>query len=73
MSVAITVAYLLSKDWHVALAIGMVEPCVQTVAFFFHERFWHNIESKRTNLHKAVLSSGSPISSILDKILKHKH
>ena len=42
--VAITVAYLLTRDWRAALAIGIVEPLVQTVAFYFHDRAW----SKRT-------------------------
>ncbi len=44
--VAITVAYLLTRDWRAALAIGIVEPLVQTVAFYFHDRAW----SKRENL-----------------------
>ena len=38
--VAITVAYLLTWDWRAALAIGIVEPLVQTVAFYFHDRAW---------------------------------
>lgn len=38
--VAITVAYLLTQDWRAALAIGIVEPLVQTVAFYFHDRAW---------------------------------
>ncbi len=42
--VAITVAYLLTWDWRAALAIGIVEPLVQTVAFYFHDKAW----SKRT-------------------------
>ena len=42
--VAITVAYLLTGSWRAALAIGIVEPLVQTVAFYFHDRAW----SKRT-------------------------
>lgn len=42
--VAITVAYALTLDWRAALAIGIVEPLVQTVAFYFHDKAW----SKRT-------------------------
>ncbi|GGD59199.1 DUF2061 domain-containing protein [Erythrobacter arachoides] len=38
--VAITVAYLLTQSWRAALAIGLVEPLVQTVAFYFHDRAW---------------------------------
>ncbi len=39
--VAITVAYLLSGDWAIALSIGIVEPLVQTFCYNFHERFWN--------------------------------
>lgn len=42
--VAITVAYALTWDWRAALAIGIVEPLVQTVAFYFHDKAW----SKKT-------------------------
>jgi len=40
LMVAITVAYLLTRDWRAALAIGIIEPLVQTVAFYFHDRAW---------------------------------
>lgn len=40
MVIAITVAYLLSGDWVVALGIGIVEPLVQTVAYTLHETAW---------------------------------
>lgn len=38
--VAIAVAYALTRNWQVALAVGIVEPLVQTVAFAIHERLW---------------------------------
>lgn len=38
--VAICVAYVLTRDWRAALAIGIVEPFVQTIAFYFHDRAW---------------------------------
>ena len=44
--VAITVAYALTQDWRAALAIGMIEPLVQTVAFYFHDRAWSKHERK---------------------------
>lgn len=40
LSVAVTVAFALTRDWRVALAVGMIEPVVQTVAFNLHERAW---------------------------------
>lgn len=39
--VAIIVAYLLTGSWRMALAIGLIEPFVQTFAFAIHERVWH--------------------------------
>ncbi|MGH6781863.1 MAG: DUF2061 domain-containing protein [Sphingomonadaceae bacterium] len=41
--VAITVAYALTRDWRAALAIGMIEPIFQTMAFAVHERVWARI------------------------------
>ena len=40
MVVAITVAYLISGSWLIALGIGLIEPLVQTVAYHVHERGW---------------------------------
>jgi uncharacterized membrane protein len=40
LTVAIAVAYVLTGSWSMALAIGLVEPFVQTFAFVIHERFW---------------------------------
>jgi uncharacterized membrane protein len=39
-AVAISVAYALTGSWQAALAIGMVEPLVQTFAYTLHERAW---------------------------------
>ncbi len=38
--VAIAVAYVLTSDWRKALAIGIIEPIVQTFAFALHDRWW---------------------------------
>lgn len=47
-TVAIAVAYALTHNWHVALAVGVVEPMVQTVAFAVHERCWSTSGGRRT-------------------------
>ena len=39
--VAILVAFALTRDWRVALAVGMVEPFFQTIAYSIHDRVWH--------------------------------
>ncbi len=44
--VAITVAYMLTRDWRTALAVGLIEPIFQTVAFAVHEKVWERIGRK---------------------------
>jgi uncharacterized membrane protein len=39
-TVAFTVAYLLTGDIMIGSLIAMVEPAINTVAYFFHERIW---------------------------------
>ena len=34
--VAIAVAFALTRDWRIAIAIGLIEPAAQTVAYFIH-------------------------------------
>lgn len=46
LTVAVSVAYALTRDWRTALAIGMVEPVFQTVAFAVHERLWARAERR---------------------------
>jgi uncharacterized membrane protein len=40
--VAMSVAFVLTGSWAAALAIGLIEPAVQTVAYTLHERAWAN-------------------------------
>lgn len=42
-AVAITVAFALTGSWRAALAIGIIEPLVQTVAYSVHERVWEKL------------------------------
>ena len=44
--VAVSVAFALTRDWRIALAIGTIEPLVQTVFFTLHDRVWTRIEGK---------------------------
>ncbi|WP_395943286.1 DUF2061 domain-containing protein [Brevundimonas sp.] len=45
--VAILVAFAITRDWRLALAVGMVEPVFQTLAYSIHDRVWHRIERRR--------------------------
>jgi len=38
--VAVTLAYLITRNITMALSIGLIEPAVQTVCFFCHEKGW---------------------------------
>lgn len=38
--VAFSVAYLLTGDIIIGSLIAMVEPAINTVAYFFHEKIW---------------------------------
>ena len=46
-AVAVTVAYALTQNWRLALAIGVIEPLVQTVFFTVHDRVWTRIEARK--------------------------
>ena len=44
--VAMAVAYVLTRDWRLALAVGAIEPIFQTIAYSIHDRVWHRIERR---------------------------
>lgn len=46
-TVAFTVAYALSGSFVIGGAIALVEPMVNTVAYFFHEKIWERIRANR--------------------------
>lgn len=39
-TVAFCVSYALTRDISIASALALIEPAVQTVAYFFHEKAW---------------------------------
>jgi uncharacterized membrane protein len=40
LTVGFSVAYLMTGSVQVAGGIALVEPCINAVAFFFHEKAW---------------------------------
>ncbi|MCK7545932.1 DUF2061 domain-containing protein [Marinobacter bryozoorum] len=46
-TVAFTVAYLLTGDILIGSLIAMVEPAINTVAYFFHEKIWARRQKRR--------------------------
>ena len=55
LTVAISVACVLTRDWRIAPGVGVIEPKVQTVAYMLHEKAW----SRAT-----PTTSGSPTPSL---------
>jgi len=45
--VAIAVTFAITQDWRAALAVGFIEPAVQTVAYYFHDRFWTRHDARK--------------------------
>ena len=46
-SVAFTVTYLLTGSWVLGGVIALTEPAVNTVAYFFHEKAWEQVNRRR--------------------------
>ena len=44
-TVAFGVAWLLTGSIAIATGIGLIEPALNTVAFYFHERAWRRADS----------------------------
>ncbi len=47
LTVAIAVAFALTRNWHAALAIGLIEPFVQTIASTVREKLWSRAKDQR--------------------------
>ncbi len=45
-SVAFAVAYILTGSVLIGGLLALVEPAVNTVAFYFHEQFWQRLQSQ---------------------------
>jgi uncharacterized membrane protein len=44
--IAFTVAYLLTGDVVIGGAVALIEPAVNTVGFYFHEKVWRRLERR---------------------------
>lgn len=49
-SVAFSVTYLLTGEWLVASLVALIEPAVNTCAYFFHEVIWQKIQGKTVSV-----------------------
>ena len=55
-TVAFTVAYLLTGSVVVGGAVALVEPAINTVAFYFHERVWKKLEARQEDTSFEAMS-----------------
>ena len=62
--VAILVAYAITRDWRLALAVGVIEPFFQTIAYSVHDRIWHRIE--RRKMRSGVEETAEAVTARLD-------
>lgn len=53
MTVAFSVAYVLSGSLVVGGAIAFVEPAINTLAYFFHEKVWERIRAHPVAAYEA--------------------
>ena len=53
-SIAFLVAWLLTGDVLVGGLVATVEPAVNTVGYFFHEKIWQRIRRNRANSERAL-------------------
>ena len=46
-TIAFCVVYAITGNWLLGGAVALVEPAVNTVAYYFHERLWQRIEYRK--------------------------
>lgn len=49
LTVGFSVAYALTGSAEIAGGIALIEPCINAIAFFFHERAWNGIGGGRVS------------------------
>jgi uncharacterized membrane protein len=50
-SIAFTVAYALTGSIVIGGTMALIEPAINTVGFYFHERIWQKIEATGTHAY----------------------
>jgi uncharacterized membrane protein len=57
IAVAAVVGYAVTGNWFVALTLSLLEPTVQAVVYFFHERIWARYAVKRSSFANGLPST----------------
>ena len=50
LTIGFSVAYVLTGSVALAGGIAIIEPCINAVAFFFHEKAWKRVTERRPML-----------------------
>ena len=59
-TVAFSVTYALTGDLLIGSAVALVEPAINTVAFYFHELGWKRFEAKKAALQTFLQKLANP-------------
>lgn len=49
LTIGFSVAYALTGSLALAGGIALIEPCINAVAFFFHEKAWKRVAARRSD------------------------
>lgn len=60
--VAATVAYAVTGNLWASLTLSLLEPTVQAVAFFFHEKAWERAAQRRAAQAQEAHSTTAPLA-----------
>jgi uncharacterized membrane protein len=52
-TVAFSVAYLLTGSIGISSALALIEPMCNTVAYFFHEKLWERLQTRKVSVASA--------------------
>ncbi|MCB5426099.1 DUF2061 domain-containing protein [Altererythrobacter sp. CC-YST694] len=63
LTVGFTVAYALTGSIALAGGIALIEPCINAVAFYFHERAWKKADARKARPAADSLDPGRFASS----------
>lgn len=57
LTVGFSVAYAFTGSVTLAGGIALIEPCINAVAFFFHERAWQRFDAPRAGVGTRIATA----------------
>lgn len=57
LTVGFSVAYAFTGSVTLAGGIALIEPCINAVAFFFHERAWQRFDVRRRSVSTRIATA----------------